>query len=524
MGTSEAPTTTGDPSEGGGEGETDENTLGLVAKHRIAARYIVVGERIQTLARGPRRIFVLRRARASSGENSRVRVRANGAGGRTRYADLAMPATAESAIHTELRRVVGIPGAVLMGLGSILGTGIFVSIGIAADIAGPAVIVAVVLAAVVATFNGLSSAQLAANHPVSGGTYEYGYRYLNPWLGFSAGWMFLCAKTASAATAALGLAGYVLHMFGRSDPIARVALGLAVILVLTLVVVGGMQRSNRTNAVIVTVTLVALVALVGVGAADLFVRDAPVVVFDGVWSGDLRSILHATALMFVAYTGYGRIATLGEEIRAPRRSIPRAIIITLVISALLYAAVAIVAIATVGPARLAEATLATAAPLEAVARQLGPSWLPAVIAVGAITAMIGVILNLLLGISRVVLAMARRRDLPTQLATVRDADGSPTRAVAFTGVLIAALVSVGSIELTWTFSAFTVLVYYGLTNLAALRLAPEQRYYPRLVPALGLVSCLGVAAFVEPTIWLAGLGLLAMGLIGRWFVDRSRRA
>jgi APA family basic amino acid/polyamine antiporter len=337
--------------------------------------------------------------------------------------------------------------------------------------------------------------------------------------------MFLCAKTASAATAALGLAGYVLHMFGRSDPIARVVLGLAVIVVLTIIVAGGMKRSNRTNAVIVTVTLVALVALIGVGAADLFARDATMVfdqlAFDGACSGDLRSILHATALMFVAYTGYGRIATLGEEIRAPRRSIPRAIIITLVISALLYGAVAIVAIGTVGAAQLAEATLTTAAPLEAVARQLGASWLPPVIAVGAITAMIGVVLNLLLGISRVVLAMARRRDLPTKLATVGEHDGSPTRAVVFTGVLIAGLVSVGSIELTWTFSAFTVLVYYGLTNLAALRLSPEERYFPRLVPALGFVSCVGVAAFVEPLIWLAGLGLLAVGLIGRWLAQRS---
>src|SRR5690606_6265630 len=148
-------------------------------------------------------------------------------------------------------RVVGVPGAVLMGLGSILGTGIFVSLGIAAGVTGPSVIFAVVAAAAVATFNGLSSAQLAASHPVSGGTYEYGYRYLNPTLGFTAGWMFLCAKSASAATAALGFAGYVLVLAGSSTATYRVALALAAVALLTLLVAGGMSRSSRANGVIV---------------------------------------------------------------------------------------------------------------------------------------------------------------------------------------------------------------------------------------------------------------------------------
>jgi APA family basic amino acid/polyamine antiporter len=425
-------------------------------------------------------------------------------------------ASPEPPAHPELRRVVGVPGAVLLGLGSILGTGIFVSIGIAANIAGPGVVIAVFLAALIAVFNGLSSAELAANHPVSGGTYEYGYRYLNPWLGFAAGWMFVCAKTASAATAALGLAGYLQHMVGRSDPIARTVLGLVVIAALTAIVAGGMKRSSRTNAAIVAVTLLALLALILTGTADMVASGTVMRPLSGALSGDLRSVLHATALMFVAYTGYGRIATLGEEVREPRRSVPRAIIITLVVSALLYGAVTWIVIATMGAPDLARATLASAAPLDAAARVLGVGWLPYVIAIGAITAMTGVVLNLLLGVSRVLLAMARRGDLPAGLAAVSERQRSPTRAVLLAGVVIAALVLVGSIELTWTFSAFTVLIYYGLTNLAALRLSAEERYYPRLVPVLGLVACLGVAAFVEPLIWAAGLGLLAVGLMGRW--------
>ncbi len=224
-----------------------------------------------------------------------------------------------------------------MGLGSILGTGIFVSIGVAAGVAGPSVVLAVALGAVVATFNGLSSAQLATAHPKSGGTYEYGYRYLNPLLGFTAGWMFLCAKSASAATAALGFGGYVLLELGVTGEGPRIAVGMGIVTVLTAVVAGGMRRSDRTNAIIVSVTLLALGAFVLAGAPAAFAggrgRFTPLFPTDG---GGLPSLLHGTALMFVAYTGYGRIATLGEEVRDPARSIPRAIVITLLVTMVLY--------------------------------------------------------------------------------------------------------------------------------------------------------------------------------------------
>lgn len=411
-----------------------------------------------------------------------------------------------------LARVVGVPGAILMGLGSILGTGLFVSIGIAAGEAGPAVVLAVALAAIVATFNGLSSAQLAASHPVSGGTYEYGYRYLNPRLGFVAGWMFLCAKSASAATAALGFAGYVLTPLGRTAPTERILLGLALVIVLTALLAGGMSRSNRFNAVVVSFTLLVLLALVGAGLPGLLSGA-------GVWGpffdserSDVSGLLHATALMFVAYTGYGRIATLGEEIRDPRHNIPKAIVVTLLVTMVLYVAVVAVGVATIGADGLAEATRTAAAPLEVVAARLPLPGLDLLISLAAITAMLGVLLNLLLGLSRVMLAMGRRGDLPRALAHVTP-EGSPRAAVIVTGVLIGALVTVGSVRTTWSFSAFTVLVYYALTNLAALRLPPESRRYPRWVPALGLLSCLGLAFWVDPAIWMAGLGLIAAGLV-----------
>jgi APA family basic amino acid/polyamine antiporter len=414
---------------------------------------------------------------------------------------------------SSLARVIGVPGAVLLGLGSILGTGIFVSVGIAAGVAGSGVILAVALAAVVATFNGLSSAQLAASHPVSGGTYEYGYRFVNPTLGFTAGWMFLCAKSASAATAALGLAGYVLSAFGVSSAPLRIGLGIAAVLVLTGVVAGGMRRSNRTNAVMVGLTLVGLCGLVVLGAKPALASGH--VTLEWPPTNGLE-LLHATALMFVAFTGYGRIATLGEEVREPERSIPRAIVITLLITMLLYGAVTTVAVGLASAEALADATRSDAAPLVVVARTLEQPALAGVLTLAAVTAMIGVVLNLLLGLSRVLLAMGRRGDMPAGLAVIDERHGSPRRAVFVVGVAIAGLVAIGSVKTTWSFSAFTVLVYYAITNLATLRLPPEHRRFPRVVPAIGLLCCLGLAFWVEPLIWAIGLGLIAVGLLWKW--------
>lgn len=421
-----------------------------------------------------------------------------------------------------LPRIVGVPGAVLMGLGSILGTGIFVSVGIAAGVTGPSVLLAVALGALVATFNGLSSAQLAASHPVSGGSYEYGYRYLSPALGFTAGWMFLCAKSASAATAALGFAGYVLSALGWGGSLARLSLALAAVGALTAVVAGGMSRSSRANAVIVTTTLLALAAFVVFGFRGAVAGASEHLASPLQPSHGVPALLQATALMFVAYTGYGRIATLGEEIREPSKNIPRAIVTTLLVTMLVYVAVTFVALGNVGADGLARATGGAVAPLSVVAARFSRPEVVWLVALGAITAMLGVLLNLLLGLSRVVLAMARRGDLPRALGRLAGAHASPRSAVLAVGGFIALLTLSGSVRTTWSFSAFSVLVYYALTNLAALRLPAESRLYPSVVPALGLVSCLGLAFWVEPRIWLTGLALIAAGL--GWHALSRRRA
>jgi APA family basic amino acid/polyamine antiporter len=413
-----------------------------------------------------------------------------------------------------------------------VGTGVFVSIALAAGVAGTLLPAATLLAALVATANGLSSAQLAAAHPVSGGTYEYGYRWLTPVLGFTAGWMFLLAKGASAATAALGFAGYLLRLAGagsvEGSPL-HMALAVAGVLVVTALVAGGIRRSNRGNAVVVLVTMSGLGVLVACALPAVLAggvaRLTPMLPTLGDGEAGLASLLHGAALMFVAFTGYGRIATLGEEMREPRRTIPRAVILTMVVVSLLYLAVAVSGLGVLGAEAFGFAAERTAAPLEAVAVALEYPFLPGLVALAAVTAMVGVLLNLVLGLSRVLLAMARRGDAPGALRAVDAARASPVRAVWACGLGVAALALVGDVRTTWSFSAFTVLVYYAVTNLAALRLGPDERLYARWIPATGLVACLALAFRVEPAIWLTGLGLLGVGIAGhltaRWRTGRG---
>ncbi len=418
-------------------------------------------------------------------------------------------------LPNELHRVVGTGGAILLGLGSILGTGVFVSLGLAAEVAGAALLVAVLLAAGVASCNGLSSAQLAAAFPLSGGTYEYGHRTLTPGLGFVAGWTFLSAKSASAAAAALALAAHAVEATGQLGPTATPWLAAGLVGAVTWLVAAGLRRSNRANLLLVGTTCLGLGAFVVVGwpraIAGAETAFAHVL---GAGGASPRELLHATALLFVAFTGYGRVATLGEEIRDPARSIPRAVLLTLAVAAAIYLAVAFVAVGAAGADELARSTAATGAPLESLGREFAPS-VGVLILIAAATALCGVLLNLVLGLSRVLLAMARRGDAPRALAHVQATSGSPARAVWVTGGVVSALALGFELKTAWSFSAFTVLVYYALTNLAALRLPGEQRRYPRVFAVAGLASCASLAFFVEARTWLVGCAWIAFGLVVR---------
>lgn len=385
---------------------------------------------------------------------------------------------------------MGLGGAVVTGLGSILGTGAFVAVGSAAGIWGDAVLLAVPVAGVVAMFNGLSSAFLAGRFPVAGGTYEYAYETLGPWWGFSAGWLFLLAKTASAGTAALGVALYL------GLPIDRRLVAIAAVALVTWSVLSGLRRTVAVNIGLVSVTVAALVAF---AVAGLSAGPGPPIDAASLRSG----LLPAVAFLFVAYTGYGRIATLGEEVVDPKHNIPIAVLVTLAVAGVLYCLVSFGGRAAGWGTTLG----AGITPADLVAPPFST-----LVAVGAVTAMLGVLLNLILGLSRVWLAMGRRRDMPSVLSRL-DRDANPTTAIIVSVVPIVLIALIGDFDIAWTFSAFTVLLYYGITNLAVLAIDRK-----RWTAWLGLASCLSLSFFVPPLVWAAGAGMIVLGLV--WKAQR----
>ncbi|HEX2168424.1 MAG TPA: APC family permease [Longimicrobiales bacterium] len=402
-----------------------------------------------------------------------------------------------------LRRELGLADAIGIGFGAIVGAGIFVVSGIAAGIAGPAFLISLLIAAVAATCNALSSAQLAAEYPHSGGTYEYGYRVLSPAFGFAAGWMFIVSKLAAAGTVAIGAAAYLYALLPGMN--ARVT-AVGAIVLFTLLNYFGVRRSSRVNLVIVALAVGGLLVFVAAGAGH--VRLDNLRPFAPAGPG---SVLQAAALMFFAYTGYARIATLAEEVAEPRRTIPRAIHLTLGGAVVLYLAVGFVAMGVAGAGALS----ATAAPLLVAARAIGGGWLTPMVAAAGVAAMLGVLLSQVLGLSRMVLAMSRRSDLPAALSAVHPKYGTPARAVVVIGGVAALIAWMGTLRDVAASAAFAILIYYGIANMAALRMPASGKLYSDAVPRIGIAACAVLTLSLPVATIAVGTLILAAGFGAR---------
>ncbi|AGZ42831.1 APC family permease [Actinoplanes friuliensis] len=400
---------------------------------------------------------------------------------------------------TELTRRLRTTDAVVVGLSAMIGAGVFAAFGPATAAAGAWLPVALAVAALVAWCNAISSARLAAVYPASGGTYVYGRERLGDLWGFLAGWGFVLGKTASCAAMALTFGAYVAPGHERLLAVTAVA-------ALTALNLAGVHRSLPVARILVAAVIAVLIAVIVAGTSGGLHLSAggPVV---SPWD-----VLQGAGLLFFAFAGYARIATLGEEVRDPARTIPRAIPIALTITLILYAAVALTLLGTLGPARLAAAT----APLA----EVGPEWLGPVVRVGAAVAALGSLLALILGVSRTTFAMARGRHLPAGLDAV-GARGVPHRAEVTVGVAVALLVLVTDLRGAIGFSSFGVLVYYAITNASALTLRPDEGAPRRWVPITGLAGCLLLAATLPLPAVGAGLAVFAAGAV-LWFV-RARR-
>ncbi|MBC2905521.1 APC family permease [Streptomyces cupreus] len=415
------------------------------------------------------------------------------------------PATAAGA-SGQLRRRLGVLDAVLIGLGSMIGAGIFAALAPAARAAGSGLLIGLALAAVVAYCNATSSARLAARYPASGGTYVYGRERLGDFWGYLAGWGFVVGKTASCAAMALTVGTYVWP--GQAHAVA-----VAAVVALTVVNYAGVQKSALLTRVIVAVVL-AVLAAVAVAALTSSASDAARldVGSDATFGG----VLQAAGLLFFAFAGYARIATLGEEVRDPRRTIPRSISIALGITLVVYVLVAVAVLTVLGPNGLGEAT----APLSDAVRAAGADWLVPVVRVGAAVAALGSLLALILGVSRTTFAMARDRHLPHGLAVVHPKFQVPHRAELLVGVVVAVLAATVDVRGAIGFSSFGVLAYYAIANASAFTLTPAEGRPPRIIPVLGLAGCLVLAFALPLTSVVSGAAVLALGA-GAYGVRRA---
>jgi len=411
-----------------------------------------------------------------------------------------------------LARRLGTPDAVFIGLGSMIGAGVFAAFTPAAEAAGAGLLLGLAIAAVVAWCNATASAQLAAQYPTSGGTYVYGRERLGEWWGFVAGWGFVIGKTASCAAMALTFATYAAPS-GWQRPTAAAA-----VIALAAINYRGVTRTAALTRVIVTVVLTAvtvavLASLVGgePGTAGLTGwATAP----NG-WYG----LLQSAGLLFFAFAGYARIATMGEEVRDPARTIPRAISLALAIAVAVYAVVAVTVLTVLGPDGVSH----SATPLATAVDAGSWSWAAPIVRIGAAAASLGALLALIAGIGRTTLAMARQADLPRVLAAVHPRYQVPHRAEVALAVVVCALVLTTDLRGAIGFSSFGVLLYYLVANVAAYTQSPDHRRYPRGFQVLGAAACLVlVGALPWPSVAL-GCAVVAVGLGYRYVRVRPAR-
>lgn len=401
--------------------------------------------------------------------------------------------------ETRLSRQLKTSDAVIVGLGSMIGAGIFASIGPAAAAAGGGFILAVVIAGGLAYLNATSMAQLAAVYPESGGAYVYGKRRLGEVWGFLAGWGFVIGKIASCTAMALTFAHYIFPEQARLWAISAV-------LVLTLINLRGIRKTAFLTKIILSIVLIALMFVVFESWSNEEARLSKVFVWNETWG--IKSLLEACGLMFFSFAGYARIATLGEEVIDPKTTIPRAIRLALFITLIVYLIVVVSALAAVDAKVLATSS----APLSAVVKSGKHANFSFIVQVGACFASLGVLLSLLLGISRTIFAMAAQSDLPRWLSQVHPIYKVPHRAEMILGLTVVGIIMLSDLGSAIGFSSFAILIYYAIANAAAWTLPAGQRLWPRWMSLLGGVVCVGVAFSLPTTSVFQGISLYGIGL------------
>ena len=394
-----------------------------------------------------------------------------------------------------------------------IGAGVFSAFGPAAKAAGSGLLIGLGIAACVAFCNAVASAQLAVQYPTSGGTYVYGRERLSEWWGFVAGFGFVVGKTASCAAMALTFAAYAVP---GPAWVQRLAAAAAVI-ALTTANYHGISRTAGLARLLVAGSIAALLVVVGAIAWSGEADAGRIGTVSSLGGHGLYGLLQSAGLLFFAFAGYARIATLGEEVSDPERTIPRAIPLALGIVVALYLVVGVSALAAVGPDVLA----ASSAPLATAVDAVGAAWALPVVRAGAAIASLGALLALIAGIGRTALAMARNRDLPRWLDSVHTRHRVPDHAELAVAAVVTLLVLTTDLRGAIGFSSFGVLVYYAVANAAAYTQEPAYRRWPRALNVAGLVACIALVVSLPVSAVVAGSVVLAVGVIGRAVVRRT---
>jgi APA family basic amino acid/polyamine antiporter len=397
--------------------------------------------------------------------------------------------------NAELKRTLGLFDAASISIGAIIGAGIFVVTGIVAGLAGPGVIISIILAGIIASFTALSFAQLSAYMPKEGGGYEFTYRLLSPFVGFISGWMWVFSNIFIGAAVSIGFAQYLSALV----PYLPVNVAAAAIcLTFTIINYVGVRQSAIINDALVVAKIAILLFFIAFGLSFVQLSN-----FTPFMPKGVMGVFEGAALIFFAYGGYARVTTVSEEVKDPSRTIPRAIILAIIVSTVLYVLIGVISVGLVGSQRLG----AAGSPLADAISVTGNSGAVFLVSLGAMI----VLLMTILGVSRMTFAMARNGQFPAFFSQINRRFQTPHYAILITGILSSILVFTDFSRLV-AVGTFSLLFHHALVNLSATRLQPRNRRYPVFVSVMGFLLCIVMLVFLSLEAWTISVAGIVLGL------------
>jgi len=400
----------------------------------------------------------------------------------------------------ELRPTLGLFDATAIGLGAIIGGGIFVVKGIVAGLAGPALVISIVIAGVISLFTALSFVELTAWLPKEGSIYEFANRLISPFAGFLGGWMWIVSNTFAGAAVSMGFSYYLTALIPAIDPRW---VPVAICVAFTIINLVGVRQSALFNNALVTAKVLILFVFIIVGTFRLSPANFTPLIPSG------AGVLYGAYFIFFAFSGFGRIAVLSEEVKDAKRIVPRSILLALALSGVIYILVGTVAVGLIGADGLASSN----SPLVKAIQTVGNPFLVYLVSAGGMFATASVLLTSILGVSRMAFSMSRRGDLPQALNALHHKFDTPYISILIIGIITVLLAVFVDLTGIVGVSTFVSLFYYALANASALRLNVANRVYPKFVPAVGLATSIALGALVQPSAFAMGAVCLAVGAI-----------